>query len=71
MKEKEVWRDLVNGLKFLVYNKYEDLEKDLQDEYGEIGTYVMNFLFGLLAYLKQHKEVAERLFEEIEKLKNE
>jgi len=68
-KEKEAWMDLFDGLKFIVYNDYDELEDDLKDEYGEIGTYIINFLFGLVEFLKKKPEVGKRILRELEELK--
>lgn len=58
-EEKEVLRKIFLALKFLIYNDYENLEDDLKNDYGEIGTYLFNILVGFFEYLRQHKDLVD------------
>ncbi|NMB82947.1 MAG: hypothetical protein GYA14_14135 [Ignavibacteria bacterium] len=60
-KEKEIWKQLFNGLKFIIYNNYEDLvEEKNKNDFAEISSYVMDSVIGILIeYFKKHPNVLE------------
>lgn len=60
-KEKEIIKNFFDGLKFIIYNDYQDLEPALQEDYGEIGSYVMNIIIGFFEYLNRHPDLVDYL----------
>lgn len=60
-EEKDTIKKIFTAFKFILYNDYQELETDLQNEYGEISSHIMNIIIGIFEYIKRNPSLLQYL----------